>query len=192
MVVAFKKFYKRHFANNIENFLLEELNKLNIGEKIISITTDSGRDIQKAATNLKTTYPDIVRLSCTAHNINLVVKHSFSLWKSKKPESQPESEDEVEYVDEYVDEDDLDDGNDSLSSSDDDDDDFEFDHNFSDENNFEGVITKLLSKVRRIVRLYKKSSLIFCYFKNYISKLNSQLDKGDKLKGTKFVKKKDF
>jgi hypothetical protein len=41
MVVSFRKFAKSHSVNNIATFIQKELNKLNILDKIVPITTDN-------------------------------------------------------------------------------------------------------------------------------------------------------
>ena len=45
-------------------------------EKVVSITIDSGADIEKATSNYGN---NILRFSCTAHNFNLVVQKSFCM-----------------------------------------------------------------------------------------------------------------
>jgi hypothetical protein len=67
--IGFKRIASRHLTKNLENFLLDELQRLKIQrEKIQSITTDNGADIKKAAAAVSH------RLSCTAHNLNLALK----------------------------------------------------------------------------------------------------------------------
>jgi hypothetical protein len=41
MVLSFRKFAKSHSVNNIATFIQKELNKLNILDKIVPITTDN-------------------------------------------------------------------------------------------------------------------------------------------------------
>ena len=76
IVVSFEKFIGRHFANRIKPFLLREIKKLGLKEKIISITTDNGADIKSATSNGFGT-----RFSCLAHNLNLVAKSIVSFKK---------------------------------------------------------------------------------------------------------------
>ena len=79
IVIAFRKFSTRHTAVNLEEFIRTELGLLEIPiEKVISITSDNGSDIKKAASSLTT------RFSCFAHNLNLIVKNSLGLWKPNK------------------------------------------------------------------------------------------------------------
>ena len=52
MVISFKRFYNRHTSLNIKELIIEELNKLNILEKCVTIVTDSGSDVKSACKNL--------------------------------------------------------------------------------------------------------------------------------------------
>lgn len=77
LVLAFKRFYGRHFSNRINNFITKEINKLNIASKLVGITTDNAADIKAATSNITE------RFSCVAHNLNLVLKNGLGLWKKK-------------------------------------------------------------------------------------------------------------
>jgi hypothetical protein len=81
VVLSFKKFYLRHFSSNLARFISAEMNKLEIADKIVGITTDNGADIKAATTDL---WPQSSRMSCIAHSINLVVQKGFNLWNHGK------------------------------------------------------------------------------------------------------------
>ncbi len=74
LVISFRKFSKRHLSQNIETFIKNELEKLEIESKVRAITTDNANDIKSAAS--KITY----RFPCIAHNLNLIIKNSLKLW----------------------------------------------------------------------------------------------------------------
>jgi hypothetical protein len=193
LIVSFKKFYKRHFSVNLEKFIIAELDKLGITEKVISITTDSGADIKKAASNLGN---NILRFSCTAHNINLVVQKSFCMWKiirkldneisnsSNETEYFDESDEDMEYSDDEnrVDDNVVGDIEDEFFENSDEFDeeineDYESECNESDLSNlnhYEAIISQILKKVRGFVKIYKKSSIIFGYIRNYMNKTKKQ------------------
>lgn len=75
-------FEKSHNSENIGKFLSKQLVKLNIEDKIVSITTDNEAAVAKACSKLGNSS---VRISCMCHNLNLVVKNGLKLWiKPKK------------------------------------------------------------------------------------------------------------
>jgi hypothetical protein len=74
--IDFEKFNGRHFGKNIKSYLLRQLNKFGILDKIVAITTDNGADIKKATTNGFGT-----RISCFAHNMSLTAKSVISFKK---------------------------------------------------------------------------------------------------------------
>ncbi|CAF3426471.1 unnamed protein product [Rotaria socialis] len=76
-IISFRRFRGRHFSVRLKPFIINEIKKLNIESKIISITTDSGSDI-KAATS---SYEFGLRFSCDAHNINQKISIGLGLWK---------------------------------------------------------------------------------------------------------------
>ena len=82
LLISFRRFYSRHLASNLKSIIIRELNKLEILEKIIAITTDNAKDIKKATQKLNS---KCIRFSCSPHNINLVIKHALKLWS--KPSS---------------------------------------------------------------------------------------------------------
>ncbi|CAF3159172.1 unnamed protein product, partial [Rotaria sp. Silwood2] len=61
----------------IKKYILYELKQLEIENKICAIVSDNGRDIKKATNDIK---PGL-RISCIAHNINLVVQNGLGLWE---------------------------------------------------------------------------------------------------------------
>lgn len=78
IVLSSRRFSGRHWSNNIAQYLEFELNRLNIRpEQVVSITTDNGSDIKKATSTSKFGY----RISCMAHNLNLIVQNGLCLWK---------------------------------------------------------------------------------------------------------------
>ncbi len=82
LILGFRRLSGPHQANNIKNYILYELQQLDIVDKICAIVSDNVSDIKKAVNDLKLGQ----RFSCIAHNINLVVKNGFDLWdKPKKP-----------------------------------------------------------------------------------------------------------
>ena len=76
-IISFRRFRGRHFSVRLKPFIINEVKKLNIESKIMSITTDSGSDI-KAATS---SYEFGLRFSCDAHNINQTISTGLGLWK---------------------------------------------------------------------------------------------------------------
>ncbi|CAF2090095.1 unnamed protein product [Rotaria magnacalcarata] len=86
LVLGFRRFTGSHESENIKKYILYELQRLNIQDKICGIVGDNGSDIKKAINEIKPGE----RFSCTAHNINLVVKNGLGLWeKMKKKTKQP-------------------------------------------------------------------------------------------------------
>ncbi|MBY0580649.1 MAG: hypothetical protein K2P53_03070 [Rickettsiales bacterium] len=73
-VVCFRRFYGRQLSNRLTTFVQKEINKLEIDNKVISITTDNAEDIKKAMGSIA------LRLSCICHNLNLVLNHGMKLW----------------------------------------------------------------------------------------------------------------
>ncbi|CAF3937245.1 unnamed protein product [Rotaria sp. Silwood1] len=86
LVLGFRRFTGSHESQNIKKYILYELQRLNIQDKVCGIVGDNGSDIKKAINEIKPGE----RFSCTAHNINLVVKNGLGLWeKTKKKRKQP-------------------------------------------------------------------------------------------------------
>lgn len=81
IVISFRRFQGRHLAVRLKAFIAREIEKLNIMNRIVSITSDNGSDI-KAATS---TYRFGTRYSCAAHNLNLTISTGLGLWKKQKP-----------------------------------------------------------------------------------------------------------
>ena len=80
IIIGFKKFQKTHDAVHIKRFILNELNILEITNKVVSITTDNESTVKQATTNLTSSCE---RISCMCHNLNLAAK-KLKLWD--KPE----------------------------------------------------------------------------------------------------------
>lgn len=74
--IGFRRMFGRHFSDRIKKYISYETKQLNIENKIVSITTDKANDIKKA-----TNEGFGNRYSCSAHNINLVVKNGLPLWE---------------------------------------------------------------------------------------------------------------
>lgn len=72
---GFRRIFGRHFAKRIKAYIQYEIKRLEIEGKIVSITTDNANDIKKATSN---GFGE--RISCAAHNLNLVVKNALPLW----------------------------------------------------------------------------------------------------------------
>lgn len=81
VIIGFRTIFGRHLSNRIYNFIKAELDYLEIPlENIVSITTDGGADIKSAINKFKS----IKRISCMAHNLNLIIKNGLKLWNNYK------------------------------------------------------------------------------------------------------------
>jgi len=83
LVISFRKFYGRHFSTRLKRWIKNELSIFDINDKIVSMTTDNAADIVPAT---RISFED--RISCFAHNLNLILK---SIIKFKKPNNTIES-----------------------------------------------------------------------------------------------------
>ena len=81
MVLSFRRFVGRHTGAKIRSFINSELKKMNLQHKVQSITTDSGSDV-KCGTPGGEEFG--LRIVCSAHNLNLVVKKSLWLFDKTK------------------------------------------------------------------------------------------------------------
>jgi hypothetical protein len=81
MILSFRKFTKSHSAKNISSFIEKELNKLNIIDKVVSITTDNEAAVALAGSTISN---DLKRISCMCHNLNLAIKNGLKLWIKPK------------------------------------------------------------------------------------------------------------
>jgi hypothetical protein len=80
IVLGCRRIIGAHLATTIERYIKYELNRYDIKqEQLISITTDNGSNMKKA-TSVK--FGD--RISCMAHNLNLVVNKGLRLWIEPK------------------------------------------------------------------------------------------------------------
>lgn len=76
-VMAFRRVQGKHSAIKFRAFIRNEIRKMELHQKISSITTDNAPDITVATSDV----PEFgVRISCTAHNINLVLQRSLCLF----------------------------------------------------------------------------------------------------------------
>jgi hypothetical protein len=81
-VLSFRRFPDKHSGKKFRSFIHNELRKMNLEFKVCSITTDSGPDIKCATTNVAAFG---IRISCCAHNFNLIVQNALWLFKTKLP-----------------------------------------------------------------------------------------------------------
>ena len=77
MILSFRKFSKSHTATNISCFIEKEVKKLNIMQKVVSITTDNESAVALGASNVS---KNIKQISCMLHNLNLTIKNGLKLW----------------------------------------------------------------------------------------------------------------
>ncbi|CAF3812608.1 unnamed protein product, partial [Rotaria sordida] len=86
IVLGFRRIIGPHSSTLIENYIQYELDRLGIQpQQIISITTDNGSNMKKAAATLRFGNP----ISCMAHNLNLVVSKGLCLWSEPKQDNFP-------------------------------------------------------------------------------------------------------
>lgn len=81
LVICFRRFHSTHTSNDIRSFILNEIDKLGITSKIVSITTDNEPAVKNACTGL---LQNSTWISCQAHNLNLVIKNGLKLWKKNE------------------------------------------------------------------------------------------------------------
>jgi hypothetical protein len=81
MVLSFRRFVGQHTGLKMRAYFNSELRKMNMQDKVRSITTDAGSDI-KCATQRAAEFG--VRIQCAARNLNLVVKNALWLFEKKK------------------------------------------------------------------------------------------------------------
>ncbi|CAF4987944.1 unnamed protein product, partial [Rotaria sp. Silwood1] len=74
-IISFRRFIGTHSGDRLEDFIINEMEKLGIQSKICSLTTDNGSDIRLASQN-KSKFG--IRISCFLHILNLVVRNG--LW----------------------------------------------------------------------------------------------------------------
>ncbi|CAF4934388.1 unnamed protein product, partial [Rotaria socialis] len=77
IVLGFRRLSGAHRANNLKNYIIYEMQQLDIEEKVCAIVSDNGSDIKKAINDIKPGE----RFSCFAHDINLVVKNGLKIWE---------------------------------------------------------------------------------------------------------------
>ena len=102
-VLSFRRVVGRETALIIRKYITNECKKLNIVGKIVGITTDSGSSIKAACEGLGFG----MRLSCVAHDLNLIVSNGLNLWKNAQiagdDENLEQSNEDIEIVDELDD-----------------------------------------------------------------------------------------
>lgn len=81
LVLGFRRLQGAHLAVTLRKYIIYELNRLKIKDKVCAITTDSGADI-KCATKDPDDFKQ--RHACLAHTLNLIVSHGLALWKMPK------------------------------------------------------------------------------------------------------------
>lgn len=84
IILSFRKFNKLHNADNISQFIIKELDELNIQDKIVSITSDNEAAVKKAINLIGEKNKNIEWISCMCHNLNLTVKNGLKLWSKEK------------------------------------------------------------------------------------------------------------
>jgi hypothetical protein len=77
-VLIFRKFRQRHNGPNIKQFILNDLDKLGILNKVVGITSDNENADKSATQNLNDS--KIVRVSCQCHDINLAILNGLRIW----------------------------------------------------------------------------------------------------------------
>lgn len=102
LIICFRKFFGRHFGERLKQMIKNELRILNIADKIVAITTDNASDIKNA-----TSVSFGVRMSCFAHNLNLVLKQIIKFKKPKKTDQTELSEELSDQITESDDENDF-------------------------------------------------------------------------------------
>jgi hypothetical protein len=76
-IISFRRFIGKHSGDRVKNFIINELEKLDIQSKICALTTDNGSDI-KLASQDKSLFG--IRISCLLHIFNLVVQKGLWLF----------------------------------------------------------------------------------------------------------------
>ncbi|CAF3380730.1 unnamed protein product [Rotaria socialis] len=84
IVLGFRRLSGAHRANNLKNYIIYEMQQLDIEEKVCAIVSDNGSDIKKAINDIKPGE----RFSCFAHDINLVVKNGLKIWEPIEKKKQ--------------------------------------------------------------------------------------------------------
>ncbi|CAF3586880.1 unnamed protein product [Rotaria socialis] len=84
IVLGFRRLSGAHRANNLKNYIIYEMQQLDIEEKACAIVSDNGSDIKKAINDIKPGE----RFSCFAHDINLVVKNGLKIWEPIEKKKQ--------------------------------------------------------------------------------------------------------
>ncbi|CAF1216161.1 unnamed protein product [Adineta ricciae] len=108
IVLSFRRFSDKHSGENFRNFIIHELKKMNLENKIQSITTDGGPDI-KCATQGETFG---IRIGCAAHNLNLVVKKALWLFDKTSTKAKSSSDATTKPNDDHNDYEECDDNED--------------------------------------------------------------------------------
>ncbi|CAF1447205.1 unnamed protein product [Rotaria sordida] len=85
IILSFRRFPDKHSGQRLRSFINNELKKMNLENKTRSITTDGGSDIKCATGSAEFG----MRIACSAHNLNLVVKKA--LWLFDKTASKSKS-----------------------------------------------------------------------------------------------------
>jgi hypothetical protein len=149
LTASFRKFIGRHQAPRIKKFIQSELTKLGLTDKVRGAATDNGSDTKKACKDL------FDRFSCFCHNLNLIVQ---SLLKFKYNDDlnsiscSSDSENEVDHV-----------NNSDYYDTEPNETDNELDDEDKNEIVDETSIKDLLKKIRKLIKLVKKSSVICSY-----------------------------
>lgn len=77
IILSFRTFNMRHFAVNIQMAIKDDLKKLGLDKKCVSVTTDNESCMVKGCSSL---FTQSFRISCLCHNLNLIVINTLKLW----------------------------------------------------------------------------------------------------------------
>ena len=77
IILSFRTFNMRHFAVNIQMAIKDDLKKLGLDKKCVSVTTDNESCMVKGCSSL---FTQSFRISFLCHNLNLIVINTLKLW----------------------------------------------------------------------------------------------------------------
>jgi hypothetical protein len=188
-VLSFRKLKGRELASNLAAYILCELTKFNLVNKIAGITTDSGSSIKAACKNIGFG----IRLSCMGHDLNLVVANGLKLWKKVADNQNDNVGQENDLELDLTDVEDLEEENDEADADVEaeaeaaaeveiefvDSDEYKSDLDHEDEtaanlHDEPGLyeLNQVLKKLRKLIKKIRKSSILI----NYVRTLVKQLD----------------
>ena len=83
-VLDFSHFPERHTADQIANTLRSKLQNLKILDRVVSVTCDGAKNLEKALPNAGVAD----RVWCLAHRLHLVIANGLGLWLSEKDKAK--------------------------------------------------------------------------------------------------------